>query len=442
MTDGPATHSPHLDRELLDSYMIGERSVVDLLRSALGHLTDEPLGDPRQRGAEVSRTGRLLQAAMAGLQASVEEVKREHEAVPGLAEELLSLDFHDSSARVRRDRRYHTLSFLEYCVDVAWVSLEQGLVVQCHQAVELGRASLPGVDPARYHRFLRAEAEANLWLLTGRAELALGQAENARASFEEATLLGHRAGPARELRTGLLLASAADLVARGRRRSALGLLEEASRLGPRGTADRWWPAIQAGTAWLERSSGRPEAAAARLRRFFDSWDARMITRSEWWAARELVASLCEMGELEEASAHLASWSDGQSTAGRSGGEMAYLGGFLLRRMGGDPELADSTLERAGRLFLAADRGVDSALVFLEVFRSHRERGAEIRDWTPSLSGASLCRDVTPPVFAALARFAEGALRDRATDEDLREIETLLTAARAGWGPAVANHGSP
>ncbi|HSL81511.1 MAG TPA: hypothetical protein VLF66_01970, partial [Thermoanaerobaculia bacterium] len=243
---------------------------------------------------------------------------------------------------------------------------------------------------------------------------------------------------------GLLLSTAALLVARGKHRPALRALEEAERLGPHGDPDRWGPSIHAGAAWLERLAGRPQAAATRLRRFFGGWRGRMITRSEQWAARELLTALCDLGEAEEASARLAGWSDGEPAEGRDRAELAYLSGLLLHRMEGAPARAEAALERAERLFLADGRGVDAALSKLELYRLRRNggRASEAREAMLALAEVSLCQDVTPPVFGEIARFARLAAQGGAPDSALGHLEEVLVAARAGWGPALLEHGSP
>lgn len=427
--------------------MIGERSVMDLLRTAVGHLTDEALGEPPvgRLESETSRAERLLQAASAGLQASIEEVQAEHQAAPGLAQELAGLEEREARHRVRSDRRYHTLSFVEYALDTAWVCLERGETDGTGRALSVGEVALRGIEPARYGRFLMAEAEANLWLLFGRAELAEGEVEHAKASFDSATTAAHRAGPAGELQAGLLLSTAALLVARGKQAPALRVLEEAERIGPHGHPDRWWPAINAGASWLDRLAGRPERAAARLRRFFGEWEGKMVTRSEWWAARELTLALLELGELEEASARLAGWSGGDPPQDRAGAELTYLGGLLLHRMQGDVLKAEAALERAGRLFLAAGRGVDATLAGLELYRLRRSDGRpeEAREAIVSLGEVSLCQDVTPPVFGELAVFAQVVCQDRLPESSIGLLEEVLVAARAGWGPPIyPRHDSP
>lgn len=436
---------PHLDRELLDAYMLGERSVMDLLRTAVGHLTDEPLGEPPagRLGTEAGRAERLLQAASAGLRASLEEVKAEHEAAPALARALALFGHREARHRVRSDRRYHTLSFVQYVLDAAWVCLERGESGGCGRSLGLAEAALRGIEPGRYGRFLVAEAEANLWLLAGRAELAEGEAEHARASFQYATSAAYRAGPAGDLQAGLLLSTAALLVARGRHRPALRVLHQAEREGPRGEPDRWWPSIHAGAAWLERLAGRPEAGANRLQRFFGEWRGRLVTRSEWWAARELLAALCQVGDVEEASARLAGWSGGEPTVERDVAELTYLRGVLLHRMQGDPGRAEAVLERAARLFFAEGRGVDAALARLELYRLRRNggRATEAREAILALREVSLCQDVSPPVFGEIARLARLAARDRLLDPALAGLEEVLVAARAGWGPAIHGYGS-
>ncbi|HSL82827.1 MAG TPA: hypothetical protein VLF66_08625, partial [Thermoanaerobaculia bacterium] len=185
--------------------MLGERSVMELLRSAVGHFTDEPLGEPPAGRVESgkARTERLLQAASAGLRASLDEMRAEHEAAPGLARELAGLGWREALHRVRRDRRHHTLAFVQYHLEMAWVCLERGETGGCGRALGPAEAALRGIDPGRYGRFLVAEAEGNLWLLFGRAELADGEADHARASFEIATSAAHRAGPAGDRPAGL-----------------------------------------------------------------------------------------------------------------------------------------------------------------------------------------------------------------------------------------------
>jgi hypothetical protein len=452
----PEEHG-HLTSSLLDQYLTGERSALDVLRHAAEHL--ELTCDACRAGlpAEPERMERLIAAAGAGLRTTLDELTLERSEAPAVARELAALPEHEALLRAVSDRRCHTLPWVEHHLLVAGLALDRGLVGAAEEALTLVAVVLPRIELARYGSSLLREAEADAWILQARCHLAKGELEPAERALGNARALGEAYGGSPLLEADLLFARGGLAVARRRdteaRERFRALAARVSELG----ALPALPGVVTATAWMERRLGRPAVAAARLTGFFDEWREPPIAADEWWAARELISALCELGGDREQAArqgvvYLATWSLPESGAG--GGralpglereaQLRYLEGLFCHRIGGESVKAERALVRARNLFLHEGRGVDAAHAALELARLHLEAGdVELaRRVAADLEPVALCPDVQGATLAVLARFAERLFRAKVAPEELHTVEDFLLRARAGWLAAAEDHGPP
>jgi hypothetical protein len=456
MTASAQTPS-HLTRAFLDSYLAADHSAVDLLARSAAHLEETCSGCRRGLPAESERLERLLAAAGAGLRTSLDQLAAEREAAPTVALEVAALAHYEALLRSVRDPRCHTLAFVEHHLFLAGLCLDRGLVEAGEEALTLVATVIPRIEPARYGWGLIREAEADAWVLDARCHLAKGElpAADRRLSSASALATGRCSSPALEAdilftRGGLRVAQRRDLdawqlfddVAAGMKKLGLWLAI---------------PGVVAAAAWMERRLGRPAAAAARLVRFFEEWREAPASWDEWWAARELIAALCDLGGdrvpvARQAVIYLATWSlpepdDGRGRARQDlerEAQLGYLEGLFANRIGGEPARAEPALVRARNLFLYQERGIDAALAILELVRLLLERGdtEPARRVAGDLEAVALCPDVQGAALAQLVRFAERVIKDKVGATELRALEDFLHRARAGWLPAAEDHEPP
>jgi hypothetical protein len=426
MTKPTAQPLHHLDRPTLDEYFLGEASVLDLLGRGVRHFarTEAP-------AQALSAQQALLGVAEAALRAEAEDVERERAELPGLLLGLEGVSSPGALAWVARDSRFHILWFAESLLSAGAKALERRDLHATHRLAELAEVALRGIDLARYGPLLLADAKGELLVL--RAALALAQGElNEADALWNALRLSIRAGTVSdEVRGGFTLVRAGLCVARQEWGEARAALEAASLLCTGGGATRWEPWAEAGAAWLDRRSGHPEAAVARLTAYFE-WGSRWPVGSpiELWPARELVLGLRALGQPEKAAEHVEHWAAEPDAEGLAAVELAYFSALL--GAGGD---GGEALERAYRNYLALEMGLAATAVALDLYQvqgaSHGPRALELGT---RLEEVALLDCVSADTVAALARFAyQPAADERGA---LEALQDRLTQARAGWGPAL------
>ena len=430
--------TPHLSRELLDDYVAGRATPLDLVETIARHLERDCCPGCRKSLAPAA-TATLVARAAGRFRARAAELERETHALPARLAELEPLGSAGVLLQAGAQPRFHTAAFVTYELALAWEALDAGALQVAGEGLELAFLAALRLDPARYGRPAARRLEAECWILRALLAVARGlPAEEAGESLDRAHPLVVQNLRSDRLLAAYLLAQGRERLWAGRPAEALGLLARAAEVARHPEARRWRPAIETALARLEREAGRPEAAARRLRAVAGEWLGAPGSASDWRAARELVASLLAAGDAEEAAAFLAAWRGGAPEPPPGArAELSFLRGLLATGLG-RLEAARRSLEAAWRGLLRRGRGVDAALVAAERGRLELAEDGAVQ---PAAAGALTALGAHLPALLAsgdlpgadreaLAGFARALVRGTLTSGDVTAFErTLLRIGR-------------
>ncbi len=427
--EGPEPGQGHLSRQLLDEYVAGRATPLDLVETIARHLERDCCTGCREALARTS-SATLVARAAERFRARAAELAREAEALPALLAELEPLGSSGVFLQAGTERRFHTAAFVTHQLALAWEALGADALQVAGEGLELAFLAALRLDPGRYGRLVVRRLEAECWLLRALLAVARGlPAAEAADSLDRAHRLVVQSLRSDRLIATYLLAQGRERLWAGRAEEARPFFAEATRLGP--DAGDSGVAAEAVLARLEREAGRPEAAAVRLRAVATRWSRGPTGRTEWAAARELVVALVEACEPEEAAAFLAAWGGDVEAPSTARAELLLLRGLLFSRLR-RPETARRFLEAAWRELLRRGQALDAALVAAERARIELADGRSdplalpgLADELPELLMAGELAGVDRE---AIARFARALGRGTLTSSDVSAFEQTLLRA--------------
>jgi hypothetical protein len=465
----------HLTQELLDAWYTGREDRFTVLGTVLSHLDERcpgcrsALREPEPVDVEAAMAEG---AARARLRA--EELEDESRLLIRRLAELAVIGI-DPAEVALEDRRLRTLAFVEHLVERAAVRIDRGEVEQpaASESSELRSGPIDHLetaseislrlDPSWYGEPCIRYAQARIFLLMARAQVARGQTDEAAETAAMGTEAWREAGEPATLQPLLFLALADLALADGKAERALGYLERAT-----GSA-RWAGVATLAAARLERWSGAPSAAIERLRlllrdddRELDEWLERRL-RAELVlalvAAEDRIGAGKALAELTEL-AELTTWAD-ERRADRNGlGDAddpleSFARGKLLLLTGQRPGIttrAEAELLAARRGALEQGNGLAAAGPHLAVLRRRLQacRLADVPDLIDLEDLDDLASDLVPfthcpgrgrpgmdrPVLARLSELAgaiSGSPGSRPPLEALHRAEAELVAAHGRRG---------